>query len=265
MARHRRDYLTQHGDLEGPELPGPPDLARRLWVEGQLLVTDATGERHRWAVRGLQAEGRAEAAGAGWAAAVVPLGDGTHRYTLAGTSREARRARRVFALCWLLCQLERAGVVRGVSLCTLLRMVRDVDNGDPYCRACGWHHPSRSAWNHRGLDDSLETGDIGYGVALLQAGAIRRHQWRTPGQIAKHCEAWEIGDSGYPCNEYEIVGRDRAGRVADGGHLPPALVVQYAVLRDIADAALDDTRPFVRAPYGTVAALRATQHAQAPP
>jgi len=265
MERHRRDWLRAYGSLETPPMPGPPDLARELWILVQLLVTDATGERVRWAARGLQLDGYSEAAGAGLAAATVPLGDGTHRYSLRGTGADARRARRVFAILWLLCQLERAGVVRGVSVCTLLRMVRDVDDGDPHCRLCGHAHPSRSAWNHRGPDATLETGDVGYGVALELAGAITRHQWRTPAQIAQHCEPWEIGDSGYPTNEYYIVGRDRVGRAADGGQLAPALIVQYAVLRDLAEAALDDTLPFVRAPYGSTAARRATQHAQAPP
>jgi hypothetical protein len=238
---------------------------RTLWIAVQLLVCDTTGERIRWTVRQMSAAGYAEAAGAAWAAATVPLGDGTHRYTVEGTSRAARRARRVFALGWLQCQLERAGVVRGVSVCLLMRMVRDVDDGDEYCRACSHHHPSRSAWNHRGPDDTLETGDIGYGVALEAAGAIERHQWRTPAQIARHCEPWEIGDSGYPTATYKIVGRDRAGRVVEGGDVPPALIVQYALLRDLADAAGDDTRPHVRAPYGSTAARRAAQRAQAPP
>jgi hypothetical protein len=176
----------------------------------------------------------------------------------------------VFAIVWLLCQLERAGVVRGVSLCVFARMIRDVDDGDPYCRACGHWHPSRSAFNHRGADDSLATGDLGYFVALEQAGALTRHQWRTAAQIARYCEPWEIGDSGYPCNEYHLAGRDRAGRVADAarlapGSVAPALVVLYAMLRDLAHDACDDSRPFVRCAYGTVAALRAQQHAQAPP
>jgi hypothetical protein len=198
------------------------------------------------------------------------MGDGTRRYDLRGSGRDARRARRVFALGWLLCQLERAGVVRGVSLCVLARMIRDVDGGDPYCRDCGHWHPSRSAMNHRGADDSLETGDIGYLVALEQAGALTRHQWRTAAQIARHCEPWEIGDSGYPCNEYHLVGRDAAGRIADAarvapGSVPPALVVQYAILRDLAHDACDDSRPYVRCAYGTVAAMRAQQHGLEPP
>jgi hypothetical protein len=265
MARRRRSYLTQYGGLEAPLLPRPPDLARELWIGAQLIVSDPSTDRPTWALRDLQASGYAEAAGAIWTAAVVPLGDGTYRYPLEGTGLAPRRARRVIACGWLVCRLERAGVTRGVSVCTLLRMIRDVDDGDPYCRDCGHHHPSRSAWNHRGGSGTLETGDLGYGVALELAGAITRHQWRTPAQIARHCEPWEIGDSGYPTNEYWVVGRDACGSVVDAPGLPPALIIQYAVLRDRLEAALDDTIPFVRAPYGTVAALRAMQHAQAPP
>jgi hypothetical protein len=265
LDRRRKDWLRVHGDLDAPPLPLPPDLRRELWIGSQLNLTDPTGEQIRWRVRAMSADGRAEIAGASWYAAVVPLGDGTHRYTVVGTDRAALRARRTFTLGWLQSELERAGVVRGVSLCTLLRMIRDVNNGDPYCRRCQHHHPSRSAWNHRGPDATLETGDIGYGVALELAGAIVRHQWRTPAQIARHCEPWEIGDSGYPTATYQIVGRDRAGRAVEGGRLPPALIVQYAMLRDVAAAACDDTLPFVRAPYGSTAARRAQQHAQAPP
>ena len=263
--RRRRDYLTRHGGLDAPPLPVPPDLEREIWLGMQLIITDTSAERGRWSLGCMAAAGYAELAGATWHAAVVPLGDGTHRYDPRGTGAAARRARRVIALGWGLHRLERAGVVRGVGVCVLMRMIRDVEDGDPYCRDCGHHHPSRSAWNHCDADGSLETGVIGYGVALELAGAITRHQWRTPAQIAAHCEAWEIGDSGYPTNEYWIVGRDRAGRAADGLNVPPALVVHYAMLRDLVDAALDVELPFVRAPYGTVAALRAMQHAQAPP
>ena len=262
--RRRQDYLIRHGGLDAPLLPCRPDLAREIWLGMQLIVCDMSAERGRWSLGCMAADGHAELAGATWRAAVVPLGDGTHRFDPRGSGDGARRARRVIALGWGMYRLARAGVLRGVSVCVLMRMIRDVDDGDPYCRDCGHHHPSRSAWNHRGGDGTLETGDVGYGVALELAGAITRHQWRTPAQIAAHCEAWEIGDSGYPCNEYWIVGRDRAGRAADGP-LPPALIVEYAYLRDLVDDALDDERPFVRAPYGTVAALRAQLHAQAPP
>ena len=266
LARQKRDLLTECGDLPTPPMPLlPPDLSRKLWIACQLLVTDTTAERLRWAARDMRDDGYGESAGAAWRAATVPLGDGTHRFSPRGTSEGSLRARRIFTANWALTQLERGGVVRGASVCVIMRLVRDVEDGDPYCDDCGWYHPSKSAWNHRGGDGTLETGDIGYVVALELAGAITRHQWRTPAQIARHCEPWEVGDSGYPTNEYWIVGRDAVGSEADSGNLPPALIVRYAYLRDQVDDVLNDDLPFVRSEYGSLAARRAVQRAQAPP
>lgn len=268
MERHRRGWLKAYGDMEPPPLPGPPDLARRLWIRSQLMLGDPSSDWVTAQLNQLIAQGYGEVAGAGWIGAVVPLGDGTYRYTIRGTGRKALRARRILTVVWIMCELEKAGIVRGVSVCTIMRMIRDVHDGDPYCRECGHHHPSRSAANHRGRGGTLETGDVGYFVALELAGAIHRHQWRTPEQIAENCEPWEIGDSGYPCNEYRLCGRGRTGRTADSGHIAPALIVRYAMLRDVADDAVDGTRIHVLAPYGWITAQRAQraeQHVQAPP
>jgi hypothetical protein len=177
------------------------------------------------------------------AAAVAAMGDGTYRRSLHG-AKASLYARRVIAIAWLLCRLERAGVVRGVSVCTFLRMIRDVNDGDVYCPDCGHHHPHRSRWNNHHPDATLPHGPtVVYILALELAGAVQRHQWRTEGQIKQHCEPWEIGDSGYPTNEYYLVGRDHVGHV-DDRDLTPALIVEYARLRDVAADAVDETLPF---------------------
>lgn len=236
LEQDRKHYVRRFGSVEPPESEDPRiKIPRELFRTVQLLIFDTSGLRARL---GLQRMRHREFAASTFHAAVVPLGDGTCRQTVAGTSPGALRARRIVALGVILDELatstyNRPGVVgltRGVGVCLLLRMIRDVSSdSEPVCPQCKHRHPSRSAFHHRGPDDSNETGDVGYIVALEQAGALARFQHRHPAKIPARCKSWEIGTSGYPYSWYFIFGR------TNHRDLPVGDIIHFSALRDRAD------------------------------
>jgi len=273
LEKQRREFLKQHGDKEAPEPADPANsrlrCVRQLWIDVQLLLRDRSGLRARLTLSRMRSR---ELAGGALRAAVVPLSDGTCRYNFVGSRPDALRARRIVALALIFDSILHpifnrpgvVGMVRGVGVCFLLRMIGDVDSdSEPLCRECGHRHPSRSAFNHRGADDSLETGDVGYAVALELTGALQRFQHRNPYKIQAKCKPWEIGTSSYPCNWYFVAGHTFHPQ------LRAVDILWFAAMRDEADSVWDAF--FVRLTVrerraaARIAAADGGEHVVAPP
>jgi hypothetical protein len=171
------------------------------------LLVDGSGKFARSVLRAMPNK---VFAGAIRDAALAPQpGDAGPRYDWTD-----RRARYVLAVAYAINALayatNRPGwsrLCRGLSRHALLAMLRDPHGAtrEPLCDDCGKRHPSMSALSGRHRDGAtLESGQIGWLRALEEAGAISVQQFKAPDTIARHCAAWEIGESGYPINWYWV-------------------------------------------------------------
>jgi hypothetical protein len=201
-TQHRQRFLRRHGGQEAP-----PTIPREVWVQAQLIVSDGTG---RMARQCLEQEKNKVWAGAARNAALAPLQDGVTRYDWTDT-----RARQILGVGYVLRSCARVVgdryrkgwglMTRGLNRCALLLAVRDPNGGDPLCKRCGHHHPSFSALSGRHRKDAtLQTGQVGWLVALEEAGAIERQQFKHPEAIERCCQEWELGEAGYPCTWYRM-------------------------------------------------------------
>jgi len=231
VSRHRQKFLRRHGGDDAP-----PTIPRELWIQVQLMAADKrTTEYYLSECPNLALVGAIRNG------ARAPLGDGTTRYTFAD-----RRARVIAALGLAIWQLGRdtrhlefSRLTRGVNRCALALLVRDPHGGDPHCKACGNTHPSFSALTGVHRDGgTLSNGQIGWLRALEQAGAIQRYQLRHPAAIARCCQAWELGERGYPCAWYWSL-----GMLHHPDEFTDAELARFAALRELALQLLDDAAP----------------------
>jgi hypothetical protein len=229
--RFRTKWLKKHGGEEAP-----PTIPRWVWLMAQFILADATGKIARWYL--LEEKNRVFA-GAVRNAALVPLPDGTTRY-----SWRDKRARTVLAIGMTIKACSRVTkrkgpwslLTRGVNRCGLLLVVRDVTGGDQLCKTCGNHHPSVAALS--GIHEkhaTAQTGQVGWLVALEEASAIYREQFKDPDTIKKCCQPWEVGERGYPVNWYWM-----PGALTDPASLTVEQVTRYRALHELGCDAPDE-------------------------
>ncbi len=175
----------------GIEIPRPKEIEYPLWRQTKHILLDTTG----WAAR-FYARICWHKVGVGLAhrAALCYDEHGNARYSYAGNSPGARRARHVLATCLLFFGLcEPTGrrdhgwmrIIKGIPQDAFLACLADPSTGEK---------PHRNTFDgtHRDCEDSYTGGTVGYLTAMKRIGICytRQAKWR-PGDDPSKQKGWE--------------------------------------------------------------------------